>query len=394
MKNKHMLVVVLLVCLSVSAVAGTIFVEKDGSGDFVSIQTAVEAAASGDTIRIGPGRWAQKFEYSVPGGESWTDSVIVAVDYKDMTLIGSGQGVTFIGPEDAMPYGYPGPMGVLSLTDNYLSVQDITIEHMRSGVYYFGVDLSVKRVEFRDSYIGSVFGADNRVEFRECQFINCTSDGIIGTHRNTTVYIDGCVFENDPLNGGISIVLQNIEDILITECEFSGAGAAIQFDGPTCSGIVRDCVVFSGIGPHFTSISGANMDLQGNELWGGGRQLGARGTGRVTGSNNIFHGPDWDVANHWTISLGRGFLDLHNNHILKGKGSLTVYTYNYNIYDDVVHDLTNNWWGTTDTDSIEAWILDIHDNPDEHVEILYDPILESPVPSEKKSMSDLKSLFR
>lgn len=40
-----------------AADAATWRVEKDGSGDFMIIQQAVEAAADGDTIRIGAGRF-------------------------------------------------------------------------------------------------------------------------------------------------------------------------------------------------------------------------------------------------------------------------------------------------------------------------------------------------
>ncbi len=42
-------------------------VEQDGSGDWVRINTAVEAAASGDTILIGPGRYSDMYEIT-PGG--------------------------------------------------------------------------------------------------------------------------------------------------------------------------------------------------------------------------------------------------------------------------------------------------------------------------------------
>ncbi|MBK7670012.1 MAG: hypothetical protein IPJ24_01300 [bacterium] len=37
-----------------TATAGTLTVRRDGTGDFTVIQDAVNAAASGDTIRIGP----------------------------------------------------------------------------------------------------------------------------------------------------------------------------------------------------------------------------------------------------------------------------------------------------------------------------------------------------
>jgi len=47
------LAIMLLVCGP--AVAATINVERDGSGDFIVLQEALNAAADGDTIRLGPG---------------------------------------------------------------------------------------------------------------------------------------------------------------------------------------------------------------------------------------------------------------------------------------------------------------------------------------------------
>jgi hypothetical protein len=47
------LAIMLLVCGP--AVAATITVERDGSGDFMVLQEALNAAADGDTIRLGPG---------------------------------------------------------------------------------------------------------------------------------------------------------------------------------------------------------------------------------------------------------------------------------------------------------------------------------------------------
>ena len=49
--------------------ATTWHVEKDGSGDYAVIQDAIDAAAAGDTIRIGPGRFEDYSVYSYPGGD-------------------------------------------------------------------------------------------------------------------------------------------------------------------------------------------------------------------------------------------------------------------------------------------------------------------------------------
>ena len=64
--------IVLLVATVGSAHATLIRVELDGSGDYINIQDAVNVAASGDTLMIGPGRWDQMFTYSIPAG-GWPD---------------------------------------------------------------------------------------------------------------------------------------------------------------------------------------------------------------------------------------------------------------------------------------------------------------------------------
>ena len=63
-------------------------VEQDGSGDWVRINTAVEAAASGDTILIGPGRYSDMYARLPPGG---IPTLVVAhwSEAKDLVLIGA-----------------------------------------------------------------------------------------------------------------------------------------------------------------------------------------------------------------------------------------------------------------------------------------------------------------
>jgi len=52
------------------ATAHTWRVERDGTGDFTDIQPAVEVAAPGDTIMIGPGRYNQFHPCVAP---AWTE---------------------------------------------------------------------------------------------------------------------------------------------------------------------------------------------------------------------------------------------------------------------------------------------------------------------------------
>ena len=57
-------------------------------------------------------------------------------------------------------------------------------------------------------------------------------------------------------------------------------------------------------------------------------------------------------------------------------------------------DMTNNWWGTSDPDSIQAWILDRSDNELIGTVIEWDPFNDESVAVEKKSLGGLRSMFR
>lgn len=49
-------------------------------------------------------------------------------------------------------------------------------------------------------------------------------------------------------------------------------------------------------------------------------------------------------------------------------------------------DMTNNGWGTADPDSIQAWIYDGNDRPEDPYFIQWDPVLPGPLPVQKKSL--------
>jgi len=57
-------------------------------------------------------------------------------------------------------------------------------------------------------------------------------------------------------------------------------------------------------------------------------------------------------------------------------------------------DMTENWWGTTDPDSIQAWIFDGQDSPDVGVIIDWYPFKSVPVGNKKRNSGSLKALFR
>jgi len=71
--------IALCLCLAASAQSATWHVEKDGSGDFEVIQDAVDAAAPGDVIMVGPGRY-EEFQVWNNGNQDWHIYVLVETD--------------------------------------------------------------------------------------------------------------------------------------------------------------------------------------------------------------------------------------------------------------------------------------------------------------------------
>jgi len=88
--SKRVATTLVLLLLPVLCWGRTWHVEKDGSGDFTVIQDAVDAAASGDTILIGPGRYEEYAEQELAGNYF---NMHVHVADMEISLIGAGRDV-------------------------------------------------------------------------------------------------------------------------------------------------------------------------------------------------------------------------------------------------------------------------------------------------------------
>jgi hypothetical protein len=133
-----------------TAGARTWNVRKDGTGDYVVIQDAVDHAAAGDTIKIGPGRFEEKRPFSsfpVAAAEKWTFDVCAAVTVSDLTIIGSGVDQTIIGPP-ARLWIDPAEPKIICTTPlvGRLVVEDLAMENVFNGIYRTeGGTLEVRR---------------------------------------------------------------------------------------------------------------------------------------------------------------------------------------------------------------------------------------------------------
>ena len=87
---------------------------------------------------------------------------------------------------------------------------------------------------------------------------------------------------------------------------------------------------------------------------------------------------------------------IHNNHFFRNEAidGEFIRTTGYYPFGPYYLDFTLNYWGTTDPDEIAEWIYDGHDDPDVWMYVVYEPMADGPVPTESRSWSDVKALFR
>lgn len=376
----RLLVTGILLSLPVAAAARTWRVERDGTGDFSVIQTAVSTAAPGDTIRIGPGQFDEFTFRSSP-----SECACVHVDRTGLTFIGSGREQTTIGSS-----GYVG----------------VTV----CGFSIYPADYQT-RIENLGTH-GLVYGVraeDSDVVVANCEFDGCTYNGIDATGESALV-VESCDFRSNSV--GIDIFDGPI--LHASNCGFTGPGfAAIRLHGGT-GHVVRDCDVqdlahgvmfgsargliahcrLAGAGPMIEVANCEVVTILGNDV--SAESYAARfasSTAEVRG--NVFNGGTLGC-----IVASSARLDMHGNHILNG-GALSLQAEWYH-YDDLTRpfdlDLTGNYWGTDDPAQIAAWIDDYNDHPPSDMShwiiVNFDPFSPHEVSTEPVSWGALKCLFR
>ena len=133
--KKLIFISMLFVLATTTAFARTWYVELDGSGDFTDLQSASEAVASGDTIRVGPGHFSEPAESTCIPGDYW---ILMTVQVAELTIIGSGPDETILGPEEPWEYGtFPRFHGIVidgRCGARHARIQDMAFVNLTGGV--------------------------------------------------------------------------------------------------------------------------------------------------------------------------------------------------------------------------------------------------------------------
>ena len=136
-------------------------------------------------------------------------------------------------------------------------------------------------------------------------------------------------------------------------------------------------------------MGGGEYEIYDSTFDAGGRAFCMHMSGYATmsGSGNVLSG-----ASMAAIYLGQAYASLTESHILSDTDYIKC-DY-FNTPPIVELDFRNNYWGTSDAEVISTRIEDGYDDPSEYVHVLFEPFSPVPLPDEKKSLGDVKRMFR
>ena len=218
-------VCLLILCGSSEPMARTWRVERDGSGDYTSIQPAVDGAAPGDTILLGPGRYIEHGPFSPSKG--WPIDTYVGVTVDDLTFIGTDRETVIIGPVTYEFDGNYGPKGFVthtSLTD--IRFENLTCENLYTGVYQL-CHAAVRDCTFQGCGAGIIALAEGGLSVETCLFHddNGTAGGAVKSwYPARDIYIVSCDLANSTM-GAVFVETTNAN---VLGCIFQDGGLGIQ----------------------------------------------------------------------------------------------------------------------------------------------------------------------
>jgi hypothetical protein len=223
-----LLAVLAAASLSISAEARTWRVAIDRTGDAPTIQAAIDSAAEGDEVLVGPGTY------------TWTNQGTGAVA-GFIRFLGGQEGITLrseLGPENTILDAEYNSRVIYIHAHNRITVDGFTIKH--------GVAPS-----FGDYVGGGFFTHIAREVVRNCIFIGNRANyggGISCVVNDGFIRVEGCTFiDNEAVVGGGALLLANgsgtcyVSDCLIRNNKAGSRGGGIyQSD---CHSRIERCVI-------------------------------------------------------------------------------------------------------------------------------------------------------
>ncbi len=373
----------LLICYSLMQAgvcsAGSWRVEQDGTGDFLVLQSAVDVAASGDTIFIGPG-WYQDLQWGSHGVfflARWTES-------KDLVFIGENVGTVILGPASYAPIS-DGPYGIYSDSTNPSNIvlRGMTLTNLNHAVFGFG-ELTIENCRFETGNYGIVYLGTSSAVIRECSFDGFLYSCVLKNYE--TAMVEDCQIES-----GL-IYFENVNSGLISGCDVVNGALARYISS---EGVISGCEANSPAGSCISANGGGNVLIEDSRIASEENAILANGEGTsIEVVNSIIEGGTISaviVKNHATFrasgcDIYRHFLGVNVVHAL----GYTNESFEYEI------NVAGNYWGNVGPGAfyIDDYIWDQNDDPNNKVIVNYSPIEGQPVPTESANWGSVKAMFR
>ncbi|MBK7190621.1 MAG: hypothetical protein IPH86_18645 [bacterium] len=370
--------------LASAAAASTWSVQRDGTGDFTTIQPALDAAADGDTILIGPGEYTEATTIRPPG---WAYDIQSYADLRcdNLTIIGAGADVTVIGPATYQGNAATGnPAGLSYGGRGTLHISDLSIRHSYA-MYIIGI-LHMDRCRLADNKIGLSWNPsgpggwvrDSVFEATEPIF-SAMSFAIGYGGLGSGILLERCQFR-EPCS------LRTVHGIEMRSCELDGMNVYASTEV-----VIRNCTIAGGEVAVSQSQGGSTCAIYDSDLSGSVAALtilsDASG-GRYVVENSRLSGGSYGVL--W-LQRFSGPCEVHGCDLIKGTGPVVRCDPSGPV---VTHDMRYNYWGTNDELTVHSWIIDHNDDPNVGATVLYSPFAGQSVPTEFTSWGDLKALWR
>lgn len=155
--------------LSSAAGAATWYVEKDGSGDFTTIQPAIDAAAAGDTILVGPGQYTETTDFQVDC--CLNAPTHMGIHQRDLTIRGIDRDAVIIGPDVATT-----DMGIVMRPDvGTARIEDLTIQNLTEGVRVRAYG-HLRNLRILNCWIGAFTFPDSGAIIEDCVIENSSNE--------------------------------------------------------------------------------------------------------------------------------------------------------------------------------------------------------------------------
>lgn len=374
-----------------SSVAADIRVERDGTGDFATIQAAVDAAADGDRILIGPGRYDERVVVTTPG---WSVPVYVLVQRDGLSLIGAGNGQTIIGQAGAWDTSQPWARGIEAGTDwgsDHLYVEGIRFENIACAICgQPGPNLDVVSCEFAGNHYGVFSVGPVAVNVRTSEFSAISGAGkLLYSSANADLSVTNCLFSLHPTNllSQTAVQVQGTTSVLFDSSEFVNGAHGLNVVGGGAT-VIRGCTFAAHKYESVRCGSCSEMEIVGCGFTGSGYAL-AINQGQLSAvqmTNSVIE----DVVDGSVALSSVRNLRVSNCVLDRGRQYVVdQYSFCDKAVSDLPHlDFRNNDWGTTIADSIETWI-----HTCDYV-VDYVPFAGQPVANEQTSWGALKAIFR